>query len=173
VQYCYNSKNIPPQNLKFYYLGISQGLKLCNLMEKNPFDFSYAKYHSKYFGLIWVNIPFFHTLCRPYHHTPPPPPPVLLPLFSDHLIPHSFSYLGVFFHSPSLSGHKTDIGSSKYDSTLTSCVACFQTWQTPSSQQALCKNKLSPKLYVVLILLRRKSVSPPLILVPGNVRAQK
>jgi len=24
-------------------------------MEKNPFNFSYAEFHSKYFGLLWVN----------------------------------------------------------------------------------------------------------------------
>jgi len=44
----------PYGNLKFNYLGIFQSLKLRILMEKNPFNFS--EFHSKYFGLLWVNL---------------------------------------------------------------------------------------------------------------------
>jgi len=43
-------------NLKFNNLGIFQGLKMRILVEKNPSNFSLAKFHSKYFGLLWVNV---------------------------------------------------------------------------------------------------------------------
>jgi len=39
-------------NLKFNYLGVFQSLKLRILMEKNPFKFSYAEFHSEYLGLL-------------------------------------------------------------------------------------------------------------------------
>jgi len=45
----------PSENLIFNYLGIFQSLKLRISMGKNPFNFSSAKFHSKYFGLLWVN----------------------------------------------------------------------------------------------------------------------
>jgi len=44
-------KMSPSGHLKFDYLGIFQILKLRMLMEKNYFNFSQAKFHSKYFGL--------------------------------------------------------------------------------------------------------------------------
>jgi len=44
----------PPVNL-FNYLGIVQSFKLRISIEKNPFNFSQAKFPSKYFGLSWVN----------------------------------------------------------------------------------------------------------------------
>jgi len=46
----------PSGNLKFNYLGIFPSLKLHILISKNLFYFSYAKFYSKYFGLIWVNM---------------------------------------------------------------------------------------------------------------------
>ena len=48
-------KNHPPRRLKFYYLSIYQSLKLRISMGKKPLNFSWAKFHSKYFGLLWVN----------------------------------------------------------------------------------------------------------------------
>jgi len=36
---------------KFNYLGIFQSLKLRISLEKNPFNFSHAEFHSKHFGL--------------------------------------------------------------------------------------------------------------------------
>jgi len=44
----------PSGNLKFNNLGIFKSLKLRILTGKNPFNFSEAKFHSKYFGLLWV-----------------------------------------------------------------------------------------------------------------------
>jgi len=41
----------PSGKLKFNHLRISQSLKFLILMEKNPSNFSYAKFHSQYFGL--------------------------------------------------------------------------------------------------------------------------
>jgi len=45
----------PSGNLKFNYLGIFQSLKLLILMQKNTFNFPKAEFHSKYFGLFWVD----------------------------------------------------------------------------------------------------------------------
>jgi len=42
------------ENLKFNNLGIFQSSKFRISMEKNPFNFSKAKFHFKYFGLLWV-----------------------------------------------------------------------------------------------------------------------
>ena len=50
-----SKKYQPSGNLKFDNLGISQSLKFRSFIEKNPSNFSYAKFHSKYFGLLWVN----------------------------------------------------------------------------------------------------------------------
>jgi len=44
----------PPWNLKVHYFGIFQSLKLLISMLKNPFNFSQAKFHTKYFGLLRV-----------------------------------------------------------------------------------------------------------------------
>jgi len=46
----------PSWNLKLNYFGILQSLKLLLLMGKNPFYFSSAEFHSKYFGLLWVKV---------------------------------------------------------------------------------------------------------------------
>jgi len=44
----------PSGNLKFNYLGIFQSLKFAYFNgEKNLFNFSYSKFHSEYFGLLW------------------------------------------------------------------------------------------------------------------------
>jgi len=43
----------PSGNLKCNNLGIFQGLKLRILMERT-LTISLAKFHSKYFGLLWV-----------------------------------------------------------------------------------------------------------------------
>jgi len=42
-------------NLKFDNLDIPQSLKIRNLMGKNSLNSSKAKFHTKYFGLLWVN----------------------------------------------------------------------------------------------------------------------
>jgi len=42
----------PSGNLEFDNSGIFQSLKFRISMEKNPSNFSYAKFHSKYFGLL-------------------------------------------------------------------------------------------------------------------------
>jgi len=47
----------PSENHKFNNLGIFQSLKLRILAGKNQSNFSQLKFHSKYFGLLWVNIP--------------------------------------------------------------------------------------------------------------------
>jgi len=44
------------ENLKFNFLGIFESLKLRLSMEKHLLNFSYTKYHSKYFGLLWVGM---------------------------------------------------------------------------------------------------------------------
>jgi len=45
----------PSGNLKFNYLGIFRNLKERISMEKkNPFNFSQAKFHFLYFGLLWA-----------------------------------------------------------------------------------------------------------------------
>jgi len=44
----------PSRNLKLNFLGITQSRKFRISMEKNPSNFSLAKFHSKYFGLLWV-----------------------------------------------------------------------------------------------------------------------
>jgi len=46
----------PSENQKFNNLSIFQKLKLRNLMEKSPLNFCKAKFHSKYFGLLWVKV---------------------------------------------------------------------------------------------------------------------
>jgi len=46
----------PSGNLKFNNLGFSKSLKLRILMGKSPSNFSKAKFHSKYFGRLWVKI---------------------------------------------------------------------------------------------------------------------
>jgi len=49
---CHNLKKYhPSEDMKFNHLGIFQSLKLRILVEKNPFNFSLARFHSKYFGL--------------------------------------------------------------------------------------------------------------------------
>jgi len=48
-------KNHPSRNLKFNNLGIFQSLKFRTLMQKNPFNFSSAKFNTECFGLLWVN----------------------------------------------------------------------------------------------------------------------
>jgi len=42
--------------LKYNHFGIFESLKFCVIMEKNPSDFTSAKCHSKYFGLLWVEL---------------------------------------------------------------------------------------------------------------------
>jgi len=44
----------PSRNLKFDNLGHFESLKLRILVGKNPSNFFKAKFHSKYFGLLWV-----------------------------------------------------------------------------------------------------------------------
>ena len=49
----------PSGNLKFNNLGIFQSLKLRILMEKFlsiSLKLNFAWFHSKYFGLLWVNL---------------------------------------------------------------------------------------------------------------------
>jgi len=46
----------PSGDMNFNNLGIFQSLKLRNLMGKNLSNFSLAKFLSKYFGLLWVDI---------------------------------------------------------------------------------------------------------------------
>jgi len=48
-------KHHPSRNLKFNNLGIFQSLKLRNFVERNPSNFSSAEFHSKYYGLFWIN----------------------------------------------------------------------------------------------------------------------
>ena len=45
--------------MKFNNLGIFRSLELRILVEENPPNFSKAKFHSKYFGLLWVNLRIF------------------------------------------------------------------------------------------------------------------
>jgi len=46
----------PSENLKCINLGIFQSLKVRILVEKNPSNFSEAKFHAEYFGLLWVKV---------------------------------------------------------------------------------------------------------------------
>jgi len=46
-------KYLPSGDLKFNNLGILRSLKLRIFVEKNPSNFSQAKFHSKYFGMLW------------------------------------------------------------------------------------------------------------------------
>jgi len=55
-QYCHTVKNT---NLKFNNLGIFQSLKLRILMGKKPSNFSWAKFHPKYLGRVWVKSVFW------------------------------------------------------------------------------------------------------------------
>jgi len=50
-------KHHPSQNLQFNNVVTFQSLKLRILVEKNPFNFSYPEFHTKYFGLLWVKCP--------------------------------------------------------------------------------------------------------------------
>jgi len=48
-------KHHPSGNIKFNNLGTFKSFKLRILMGKKPSNFSYAKFHTKYFGLLWVS----------------------------------------------------------------------------------------------------------------------
>jgi len=49
-------KHNPSGIMKLDNLSISQSLKLHISMGKNPSNFSKTKFHSKYFGLLWVDL---------------------------------------------------------------------------------------------------------------------
>jgi len=54
-----HKKYRPSKNLKIVNLGIFSKLKISFLNGKNPSNFSEAKFHFKYFGLLWVKKAFF------------------------------------------------------------------------------------------------------------------
>jgi len=59
VQHCHNyKKHHPSENLKFNNFGIFQSIKLRILVRKILQIFSLAKFHFKYFGLLWVKLFF-------------------------------------------------------------------------------------------------------------------
>jgi len=46
----------PSGNLKFNNLGNFSKLKIAYFSGKNPSNYYYAKFDSKYFGLLWVKV---------------------------------------------------------------------------------------------------------------------